>query len=179
MIKKLILAITAFVGITTLVHANGYNTYNLFNGLNCNNNNYGCNLNIGGGQQISDCTFTFTSCNTSYHGNYLSCDLDGVGVNCHLGSCTGSTSTWTCTLDQTELNCLNQCLGTGKCDFDVNCHGNWNIGGCTCTYTCNPTPGNHNVPDTASTVMLLGAAIAGVEMLRRHQMTAKLAAAKK
>ena len=175
--KKVALAFAAFLGISTLVHANTYSTYNLFNGLNCNNSSYGCNLNIGGGQNIADCTFTFTSCNTSYRGNTLSCDLDGINVNCALGSCKGSTSTWTCTLNQTQLDCLNQCLGSGKCDFNVDCHGNWNIGGCSCNYDC--TPKNHNVPDNSTTVVLLGAAIAGVELLRRHLMTPKLATVKK
>ncbi len=140
MIKKLILTLVAFVSITSMVQANSYNSYNLFNGLNCNNNSYGCSLNFGAGQQVTDCTFTFTSCNTSYHGNYLSCDLNGVGITCKLGSCQGSTSTWTCTLDQTQLGCLNQCFSSGKCDFNVNCYGNWKIGNCTCKYTCNPTP---------------------------------------
>src|ERR1700744_2637242 len=98
----------------------------------------------------------------------MSCDLDGINVNCSLGSCKGSTSTWTCTLNQSQLDCLNQCLGSGKCNFNVDCNGNWNIGGCSCSYDCKPK--DHNVPDNSTTVVLLGAAIAGVELLRRHLM---------
>src|ERR1700722_2324117 len=110
--KKHILTLIALLGITMAVQANSYNSSTLFQNLNCYNNSYDCGINIGQGQQVNDCTFTFTSCNTQY--GYLSCDLDGVGINCNIGSQHGSCTTWTCTLDSQQLSCLNQCIGSGK-----------------------------------------------------------------
>jgi len=172
--KQKLIAVIALLGISTIVHANSYsNSYTLASGVNCNNSSYNCSIpvgNIAPGQEISDCTFTFTSCNThSRTGGYFSCDLFGSGVNCSLGGQHGSTQTWTCTLDSTQLSCLNQCISSGNCNFGINCQGSWNIGSCCINYDCHP---KREVPDSSSTVYLLGAALVGIALLRRQMVPA-------
>ena len=149
--------IFALLGSVTLAQAN---TTTLFNNLNCDNNSYSCSLpDIGSGYQVTDCTFTFSSVNCSLL-SYLSCDLDNTwGV----GTKNVSTSTWTCTLNTNDLDYLNNCISSGKdCDFDLSCFGDYNIGSCTLNYDC-----QRGVPDTATTVILLGIALLGLEALRR------------
>jgi len=158
--------IIALLGLSTLVHAT---TCSVFSGLNCNNNSYNCSLQptLGTyGGQISDCNFTFTSCNTPSTG-LLYCNLFGGNNVCTVGSQTSSTTTWVCNLDSNGLNYLNNCLNSGNCNFGVSCTGNWNIGSCCVNYTCTPTPHN-NVPDTGMTVGLLGLTLLGVELFRRR-----------
>lgn len=178
MIKKLI-TLVALLGATSLVHANSYShSYTLASGLNCNNSSYNCSVpisDIAEGQEVTSCTFTFTSCSSQSHG-YLSCDLFGTGVNCTLGSQHGSIQTWTCTLDSTQLSCLNSCVGSGNCNFGIDCHGNWNIGNCTVNYDCHPS---REVPDNLNTAYLLGAALVGIALIRRQLMVPAMARIKK
>lgn len=169
--KQLIIAL---LGISTIVHAT---TCTVFSGLNCYNSSYACSLSSGlvaSGSQISDCNFSFTSCNSSSSG-LLYCNLQGSSSACTVGSQSGSTTTWNCALDSNGLNYLNNCLNAGKCDFGLNCSGNWNIGSCTVNYTCNPTPHNR-VPDSSATVYLLGLVLLGVELFRRQFSVARVSA---
>jgi hypothetical protein len=179
MIKKLI-TMVALLGTVTLVQANSYsNNYTLASGLNCNNSSYNCSVpisSIASGYQVSDCIFTFSSCNTQSHSKgYFSCDLFGTGTSCTLGSQHGSTQTWTCTLDSDQIACMNQCLASGLCNFGISCQGNWNIGSCSVSYNCTK---KREVPDGSTTLYLLGAALVGIELIRR-QMVPALARIKK
>jgi hypothetical protein len=135
--------------------------------------NYNCSLPVSnGGQQVTSCTFTFTS--VSCPSSVLYCNLLGGSSSCNIGSC-GSANTWTCTLDNNGLNYLNNCLNSGgNCNFGLNCGGCWNIGSCKCDYTCGGggTPKN-NVPDTSVTVLLLGATLLGLELSRRKLVPAR------
>jgi hypothetical protein len=168
--KKLI--IVALLGISTLVHAN---TCSVFSGFNGNNNSANYSLQScfsTGGSQVSGCTFTFTTCNTSSSG-LLYCNLFGGTSTCSIGSQNGSTTTWTCTLDSNGLNCLNSGLNSGSCNLNLNCTGNWSIGSCSCNYTCTPTP-PQAAPDTAMTFWLLGLGLMVVEVSRRRMVAARV-----
>ena len=168
MLKKLF--VIALLSATYFAHAT---SYTMFSGLSCNSS-YSCNFPSSGytqGSQVTDCTFTFTSCSANY-GSLLFCNLFGSGSSCSVGSQNGGTTTWTCTLNQNGLDYLNNCLNSGNCNFGLNCSGNWNIGSCSVNYNCNPTPHN-TVPDTSSTVLLLGAAFLGLEVFRRRFQLAR------
>ncbi len=180
MIKKLI-TMVALLGTVTLAQANSYsNSYTLASGLKCNNSTYNCSVpisDIASGDQVSACTFTFTSCSTqSRSGGYFSCDLFGTGTSCTLGSQHGSTQTWTCTLDSDQIACMNQCLTSGNCNFGIQCQGNWNIGSCKVSYNCHPS---REVPDGMNTAYLLGAALVGIVLIRRQFMAPAMARIKK
>lgn len=164
--------IIALLGITTVVNAT---TCNLFSSVNCYNNSYNCSLPVGTvpvGQQISSCTFTFNSL-SSYSAGLLYCSLLGNGSTCTVGSQSSSASTWNCTLNSTGLSYLNNCLSTGSsCNFGVNCYGGWSIGNCSVNYTCTPTPHTSNVPDVASTAVMLMLGLLGVSLFRNRLVLA-------
>ena len=162
--------ILALLGITTLANAT---SYTLFNSLNCYNSSYNCSLplvNIAPDQEISDCSFTFNSINGG-HSSQLYCNLFGDGSNCHVGSQTGSTSTWDCTLNNSGVTYLNNCLKSGNCGFNVSCYGGYNIGSCQVSYTCKPK--TQSCPDNSTTAYLLGLGLLGVELARRKLALAR------
>jgi hypothetical protein len=164
--KKIIFA--ALMTVTAMVQAN---TCTIFS--NQSGKNYSCSLPVStSGQDITSCTFTFTSVSCP---SLLYCDLLGGSSSCNVGTCQkGSANTWTCTLNSTCLTYLNSCLDSGKgCSFDLDCFGKWNIGCCQCDYTCGGTPHN-NVPDTSMTVVLLGLTLLGVELSRRKLVPARI-----
>jgi hypothetical protein len=164
--KKLIFA--ALMAVTAMVQAN---TCQIFS--NQSGYNYSCSLPVSNsGQQISSCTFTFTSISCS---SVLYCDLLGGGSSCNIGTCQkGSNNTWTCTLDSNGLTYLNNCLSSGNnCGFSLDCWGKWDIGCCQCDYSCGGTPHN-SVPDSSMTVVLLGLTLLGVELSRRKLVLARV-----
>jgi hypothetical protein len=163
--------ILAALAVTTVAQAT---TCTLFNNYSGYNNSYNCSFpssSIGANQQVSSCTFTFTSCNSWYPSGSLYCNLLGSGSTWTCGSQSSSTSTWNCTLNNSCLTYLNNCLTSGSCNFNLNCYGGWNVGSCTVDYTCTPKP--HTVPDTATTVLMLGLALIGIEFSRRKLAVAK------
>jgi hypothetical protein len=162
--KKIIFA--ALMVVATLAQAN---TCTLFS--NTSGNNYSCSLPVNtGGQDITTCSFTF---NSVYCPSTLFCNLLGNSSSCNVGFQQGSCNTWTCTLNSTCLNYLNNCLGSGNnCSFNLNCWGGWNIGCCQCDYTCGGTPHN-SVPDTFTTVLMLGLTLLGLEVSRRKLVPAR------
>ena len=160
----------ALLGITTLANAT---TCTLFTSLNCYSQSYNCSLpvvNIAPDQQISDCYFTFKSVNTGSSG-LLYCNLVGGSSSCHVGSQSGSASTWNCKLNSNGLTYLNNCISAGSCGFNLSCYGGYNIGSCQVTYTC--TPKTQNCPDTGTTAYLLGLGLLGIELSRRKFARAK------
>jgi len=165
--KKVLLAVTLALGVNSLVHAT---TCSLFSSVNCNSS-YTCGLPTSSwtGQQVTSCTFNFNSCSlTSGGSGYLYCQLTAPGnTTCSVGQTTSSTQTWTCTLDSTGLNYLNNCLASGTCDFGIGCLGNWNIGNCSVDYTCTPGTKVPSAPDLATTALLLGMSLTGLELVRR------------
>ncbi len=170
--KKIILAITLALGVNTLVHAT---TCNLFSSVNCNSS-YTCSLPTSSwtGQQVTSCTFNFNSCSlTSGGSGYLYCQLIAPNNStCTVGQNNGPTQSWTCTLNSTGLNYLNNCLTSGTCDFGIGCLGNWNIGNCSVDYTCSPGTKGQSVPDLATTAFLLGLSLTGLELVRRKLVPA-------
>lgn len=153
-----------------LAHAT---SYQIFSGLTCYGN-YNASLpvtSLSADTQITDCTFTFTSVHTHSSG-LLYCNLQGDSSQCNVGTQSGSTSTWTCSLDGNGLDYLNKCLANGDCSFDLTCTGNYHIGSCQVDYTCCPVP--RACPDTAWTAGLLALGLLGMEMARRRFSPAKL-----
>lgn len=156
--------ILALVAMTSLAQAN---TCTVLSSVSCYNNSYTCDLTstlgVGGGQQVTGCSFNFNNCAaTSWGGGLLYCNVGGINI----GTLTHTSSSWVCALDNNGLNTLNNCISGGnKCDFGISCSGGWNIGDCTANYTCNPVP--HSVPDAAATVSLLSLGLAGASLLRR------------
>jgi len=167
--KKLTLIIALF-GAVSLAQAT---TTDLFYNVTCNNNSYSCGLpTIDKNLQLSDCTFTFSTISTS-KGGYLSCDLFGNNGSCAVGTQNGSTTTWTCNLNSSCIDYVNNCLSLGKnCNFNLDCYGFCKVGDCKITYDCKPCP-PQNVPDTSLTIALLGAVLLGVELARRKFAVAR------
>jgi hypothetical protein len=161
----------ALLGIATLANAN---TCNLFSSVNCYNTTYNCGLPVttpSADQQISSCTFTFTSLN-SYSAGLLYCNLTGGSSTCNVGSQGSSTPSWTCTLNSAGLDYLNNCVSSGKsCNFGIDCRGGWQVGSCKVDYTCSPTP-HTAVPEVASTAALMGLGLLAVGLFRRQLVPA-------
>jgi hypothetical protein len=161
----------ALLGISTFANAT---SYTLFSSLSCYNNSYNCSLpiaNVAPDQEISDCTFTFNTINTSFRSSLLYCNLVGNNSSCSIGSQTGSASTWNCSLDNNGLTYLNNCISTGSCGFNLGCYGGYNIGNCQVSYNCKPK--TQNCPDSSTTAYLLGLGILGMELARRKFALAK------
>lgn len=162
--------VLTLLGVSMLAQAT---SYTLFSGLNCYNSSYSCTLpvtTIAPDQQITDCKFTFTSMNT--YSGLLYCNLLGNNSSCSVGSKYGSSTSWTCTLDSICLDYLNNCISSGNCNFNLGCYGNWNIGSCQVEYTCQPKP-NCSVPDSSTTIYMLGLALLALELSRRKLALAK------
>ena len=163
--KKIIFA--AFAAVALMAQANTCTILSNSSG----NGNYSCSLPVSNsGQQVTSCTFTFTSVSCD---SLLYCKLLGSSSSCSVGSC-GSANTWSCTLDNNGLNYLNSCLNNGNsCSFGLNSGGCWNIGCCKCDYTCGGGTPKNNVPDTSVTVVMLGVTLLGLELFRRQSVLAR------
>jgi hypothetical protein len=159
--KKTFLALV-LVGLATLGHAT---ECDLFSNANFNNNSYSCSSPFGN-QPVSDCTITFTSLNCNNNAGSFTCNFGG---DCDFTCQNDGNNTWSCTLDSDQINCLNSCLNSGNCNFNVCSFGDWSCGGCQINYDCCPP---NCVPDSAWTVALLGAALLTLEFARRKLVSA-------
>ncbi|HUC83851.1 MAG TPA: hypothetical protein VL970_01560 [Candidatus Acidoferrales bacterium] len=87
---------------------------------------------------------------------------------------SGTTLSWSYTLDASQLAALNSYLlaGSFNIGIDPDCH--YSVGGLCFNYTCTPT--QNTVPDTATTVALLVIALGTVELYRRLLVAAPVKA---
>jgi hypothetical protein len=99
-------------------------------------------------------------------GDYWATQFSGNNIT-SLGdeyfSKTGTTLSWNIVLTGSELTALNSYLAAGSFNIgiDPDCH--FTAGTETFTYTVATT----SVPDTATTLFLLGSALLGLEVIRR------------
>jgi len=102
-------------------------------------------------------------------GDYWSTKFSGANIT-SLGSesfaSVGTILTWKIILNAAQLTALNSYLAANAGVFDIgldpDCH--YNVGGLCFKYT---------TPDAATTVLLLGASLLGLEVLRRRFVLAK------